>query len=250
MYGMQEVGDLGKDSSFLTKSSVNQNINTSFATCHLRFQNPNGITKIQGRITFKIILMEEIQVEYPCGIQFATWPCLFSQDAIENLKNEEDFIIKCNGESFHFNKTLLCLISDVFRTMIQGKLGQEALSGIVEINDFNPDTIQAFKRICFENKDFEDEDSIPDLLLFAQKYFMSPLKQKCLKNLVANLNPDNIYDIVKIADQIDDENLLKICAKYMNLNKSKLEKNEEWMAFLKSHPSCMFKIMQFMLYAD
>ena len=50
MYGMQEVGDLGKDSSFLTKSSVNQNINTSFATCHLRFQNPNGITKIQGRV--------------------------------------------------------------------------------------------------------------------------------------------------------------------------------------------------------
>ena len=107
-----------------------------------------------------------------------------------------------------------------------------------------------FKRICFDNEDFEAGDSIPDLLLFAQKYFMNSLKQKCLNNLVTNLNPDNIYDVIKIADQIDDENLLKICARYMSLNKRRLEKNEEWMAFLKSHPNCMFKIMQFMLYAE
>ena len=134
--------------------------------------------------------------------------------------------------------------------MIQGQLGQEAQEGTVEINDFNPDTIQAFKRICFENKDFEEGVSIPDLLLFAQKYFLNPLKQKCLNHLVNNLNPDNIYDVVKIADQIDDENLLKICAKYMRLNRSKLDRNEEWLDFQRSHPNCMIKMMNFILYSE
>ena len=237
------------NSSILTKSTENQDQNASYANCRIEFQKPNGFASIRGSITFNIVLIDEIPVG-SYGTEFATWPCLFSQEAIENLKNEENFVFNCKGESIHFNKTLLCTVSDVFRTMIQGQLGQEAKTGKVEIDDFTPDTIKAFKRICFENKDFEEGGPIPDLLLFAQKYFMNSLKQKCLNNLVTNLNPDNIYDVIKIADQIDDENLLKICAKYMSLNKRKLEKNEEWMAFLKSHPNCMFKIMQFMLYAE
>ena len=173
----------------------------------------------------------------------------FSNEAIENLKKDKNFIINCKGQFFHFNKTLLCIVSDVFRAMIQGQLGQEAQDGMVKIDDFNPDTIKAFERIVFENKDFEEEDSILHILLFAQKYFMTALKQKCIKYLHENMKPDNIYEIIKIADQIDDENLLKYCARYMRLNRDKLEKDAEWLAFMESHPNCMFKIMKFMLYA-
>ena len=186
--------------------------------------------------------MSQIAFDSKCHI-------LISNEAIENLKNEKNFIIKCKGQDFHFNKTLLCIVSDVFRAMIQGELGQEAKDGMVKIDDFNPDTIKAFERIVFENKDFEEEDSIRDILLFAQKYFMTSLKQKCIKYLHENMNPGNIYDIIKIADQIDDENLLKICARYMRLNREKLETKGEWLAFMDTHPNCMIKIMKFMLYA-
>ena len=249
LYGMEDFMDTGDNSSILTKSTENQDQNGCYANCRIDFQKPNGFVSIKGKITFKIVLFEEIP-NGPFETEFETWPCLFSEEAIENLKNEENFVFNCKAESIHFNKTLLCTVSDVFRTMIQGRIGQEAKTGMVEIDDFTPDTIKAFKRICFDNKDFEEGDSVPDLLLFAQKYFMNSLKQKCLNYLVTNLSPDNIYDVTKIADQIDDENLLKICARYMSLNKRKLEKNEEWMTFLKSHPNCMFKIMQFMLYAE
>ena len=242
----------GLNSSLLTKSSVNQNLATSFATNIINFKDDfSDFSSIKGNITLKIVLAEEIQ-NYPNGIESSPWNYLISNEAIENLKKDENFVIKCQDERFYFNKTLLCIVSDVFRTMIQGKIGKESKTGIVEINDFNPDTIQAFKRICFENKDFEEGDSIPDLLLFAQKYFMNPLKQKCLNHLVNNLDANNIYDVVMIADQIqiDDENLLKICAKYMRLNRSKLDRNEEWLDFQKSHPSCMIKMMNFMLYSE
>ena len=252
LYGMGRLKEVGISSSILTKSSVNQNVDAYYATNIIQFQKPNGILSIQGRITFKILLAKEISKkpqEHDWKEESLIWRCLVSTDAIENLKKDENFIIKCKGQNFNFNKTLLCIVSDVFRTMIQGQLGQEAQEGTVEINDFNPDTIRAFNRICFENKDFEEGDSIPELLLFAQKYFMDSLKQKCLKNLVTNLNTDNIYEIIKIADQIDDEKLLKICAKYMKSNNGKLDENAEWLAFLQSNPNCMFKIMKFMLYA-
>ena len=187
--------------------------------------------------------MSQIAFDSKCHI-------LISNEAIENLKKDKNFIIDCKGQFFHFNKTLLCIVSDVFRAMIQGELGQEAKDGMVKIDDFNPDTIKAFERIVFENKDFQEEDSIRDILLFAQKYFMSSLKQKCVKKLVSDLNPGNIYDAIKIADQIDDDNFLKICARYMSMNKSKLEKNGEWAALKKSHPGSMIKLMDFMLFAE
>ena len=224
LFGMRRFDKIGEDCSNHTKSSVNQNLKTSYSTCILRIEKPDDVMSIKGRITFKITLNMEIKID-PYVIESINWCSLVSKEAVENLKTDNNFTITCKGESFYFNKTLLCIVSDVFRTMIQGKIGQEAITGKVEIEDFTPDTIGAFKRICFENKDFEEGDSIPDLLLFAQKYFMSSLKQKCMKYLVNNLNPDNIYDVTKIADQIDDENLLKICARYMSLNKRKLEKN-------------------------
>ena len=249
VYGIRTYDTKGVDSSDLTKSSVNENLKTSYSTCVLRFEKPDDVVNIKGRITFKITLNMEIKID-PYVIESINWCSLVSKEAIENLKTDNNFTITCKGETFHFNKTLLCIVSDVFRTMIQGKLGQEAITGNVEIEDFTPDTIGAFKRICFENKDFEEGDSVPDLLLFAQKYFMSSLKQKCVKKLVSDLNPSNIYDAIKIADQIDDENFLKICARYMSMNKGKLEKNGDWAALKKSHPGSMIKLMDFMLFAE
>jgi len=79
---------------------------------------------------------------------------------------------------------------------------------------------------------------------------MSSLKQKCVNKLVSDLNPGNIYDAIKIADQIDDDNFLKICARYLCLNKGKLEKNGDWAALKKSHPGSMIKLMDFMLFAE
>jgi len=256
--GMINSQMAGKDSSDLRKSHANKNVKTSYSTCIISLQklNTDGILWIKGKITFKIVLTNEILKDLETDsfkidtAELLKWNCFINSEANKHLKNKENFIIKCMGENFYFNKTLLCIISDVFSAMIQGKLGQEGQSGIVEINDFTPDIVRAFKRICFESKDFEEEDSIPDLLLFAQKYFMNPLKQKCLNYLVTNLNPSNIYDVIKIADQIDDENLLKKCVNYMRLNKDKLEKNEEWLVFQKLHPDCMIRMMNLMLFSE
>ena len=176
--------------------------------------------RLKGKITFKITLTEKFitdnllkQIEKANDVvPFSSFLC---KDAFENFLNETDFIIKCEEQEFHFNKTLLCLVSDVFRTMIQGKLGSEARSGFVEILDTSPDTIKAFQKIVFENKDFEKETPTIDLLMFADKYLMAPLKQKCTKYLASNLTLDNVHDVIKTAELIQDDNLVKFCTMFL-----------------------------------
>ena len=220
----QHLGsDLKGPITDLTMSTVNRSKKiTSYCTCKISLDDPRTIASIKGKISFRITLKNELQQNenvQSCVTSF------FCKDAIENLTQEKNFVIKCDGQEFHFNKTLLCMVSDVFRRMIQGNLGTESQSGFVEIVDFSPDTIRAFQRVVFENKELDVQDPMIELMMFADKYFIIPMKQKCIKGLVSNLSNDNVYEVIKIAAQIQDDDLIKTCAKF--LSKSKNGKTNE-----------------------
>ena len=204
-------------------STVNESKKiTTFSTCKISLENPRPISNMKGKISFRISLRNEIKQNENTQVSVTSFFC---KDAIENLTQEKNFVIKCDGQEFHFNKTLLCMISDVFRRMIQGNLGTESQSGFVEIVDFSPDTIRAFQRVVFENKELDVQDPMIELMMFADKYFIIPMKQKCIKGLVSNLSNDNVYEVIKIAAQIHDDDLIKTCAKF--LSKSKNGKTNE-----------------------
>ena len=190
---------------------------TSFSTCKISLENPRPISIMKGKISFRITLRNEIKQNEKTQVSVTSFFC---KDAIENLTQEKNFVIKCDGQEFHFNKTLLCMVSDVFRRMIQGNLGTESQNGFVEIVDFSPDTIKALQRIVFENKELDVQDPMIELMMFADKYFIIPLKQKCIKGLVSNLSNDNIYEVIKIAAHIQDDDLIKTCAKFLSNSKN------------------------------
>ena len=85
--------------------------------------------------------------------------------------------------------------------------------------DASPETIKAFQQIVFENKDFEEDTPAIDLLMFADKYFMTSVKERCIKHLALNLTSDNVHDVVKTADLIQDDFLLKTCNKFLSMEK-------------------------------
>ena len=161
-----------------------------------------------------------------------------SSEVISQLEVEKNFTINCHGESFQFNKTLLSMMSDVFKKMVHGN-SKESKSNCVEINDFHPKTIGAFNRVAFGDEPIQDEDLTTDLMMFANKYFMRPLLEKCRDNMVQILNNDNLGEIIKVAYHIDDEKLLKVCAKYLLENKKDLNSIEEWKNFVKANKDCM-----------
>ena len=166
-----------------------------------------------------------------------------SPEAIAQLEQDKNFKIICNGEHFYFNKTLLSLVSEVFQKMVQGN-SKEAKENSVEINDFHPDTIRAFQKFSFGNETIQPEDLSVELLMFANRYFMKSLETKCKKHLVTVLekDKDNLLDFIKIAYDLEDEEMLKIGANYFSKYKKELKGSEELKKFKKSNPDCMVRI--------
>ena len=159
---------------------------------------------------------------------------------------DKNFTIICQGERFHFNKTLLSLISEVFAKMIQGPFNKEATSNTAEIVDFSPDTIRTFQKFAFEDQEIKDEDVNVELLMFAQKYLMTPLVAKCKEQLLATITHGNVFEIIKTAYFLDDENMFKIASEYIKVNLGELEDTEEWQSLEETNPKIMIKVLKHM----
>ena len=173
---------------------------------------------------------------------------ILCDNAIAQLENEKNFTLICDGQMFHFNKALLSMVSEVFGRMIQASNSKEALTNSVKIDDFTPDTIKAFQKVAFGNDEIRDEDLTPELLLFAQKYLKEPLVTKIKNKLMSSLTNKNVFDIVKSAYLIDDEEMFKEGCKYFIKNKDQFKNSAEWKRFEKEHPACMFKVLNYMVF--
>ena len=73
--GMINSQRAGKDSSDLRKSHTNMNVKTSYSTCIISLQklNTDGILWIKGKITFKIVLTNEILKDLETDSFKLTW---------------------------------------------------------------------------------------------------------------------------------------------------------------------------------
>ena len=238
-----------KDLSRLSKTSTNQKLplNTKCSYCKGKIMFGSNIgsnIKVNGKITLKIELAIETEND---SIKMKNFKDFLCETAFVRFDEEKNFTIICEGEQFGFNKTLLCMISEVFASMIQLPNGQEKLTNSVEIKDFSSDTIRAFQKIVFgEEEDISNELFSPELLLFAQKYFIKPLAEKCKKHLLETLSNENIYEIIRVAYLTDNEEILKMAATYAKENLAELKTSGEWLAFRKSNPDCMFKVYDYM----
>ena len=213
---------------------------------------PIGTPFVQCKMYLHESLVWEFSLQIELDGHFGTkedkkFKHFISSEVISQLEVEKNFTIKCHGESFQFNKSLLSMMSEVFKQMVCGN-SKEAKSNCVEIKDFAPETIRAFGRVAFGDESIKNEDLTTDLLMFANKYFMKPLMKKCRNNLILILNNDNLGEIVKVAYHIDDEELLKVCAKHLLQNKAELNNTEEWKHFAKANADCMNKVCQMMFF--
>ena len=198
---------------------------------------------ITGEITLKFDFITTVLSKKTQKV--SNFKSLLCENAFESFDGKKDFTIVCQGNEFHFNKTLLSMISEVFEKMIQESYSKEARNNSVEIDDFSLNTIKAFQRVAFESEDVKDEDLTPDLLLFAQKYFILPLIKKCKKHLLDSLTCENIFEIITVAYLIDDNDMLKTASKFFSRNYDELKNTEELKDFEKSNPMCMIKVLKY-----
>ena len=160
---------------------------------------------------------------------------------------DEDFIFLCQDKEFKFNKTKLILVSEIFRKMIENPVTKEAISGSVEIDDFSPETIQAFQNVLFSNENTLDEKDLTiELMMFGNKYFIKSLVKVVGDYLKENLKMDNIFEVIQAAYHVNNESLLETSAKFLTRN-SGFKSDEKWIKFKKEHPECFVKLIDYII---
>ena len=128
---------------------------------------------LKGNITLKIEIFEN----GPNNDQLRTSLGDLYNEVLATLTNEKNFTLICNGQEFHVNKTLLSMKSEVFARIILG-----SPTNSITITDFTPETIKVFQKVSFENEEIRNEEFNVDVLLFAKKYEVKSLMEKCVKH--------------------------------------------------------------------
>ena len=237
----------------IPKTDTNKNFPPNISKFHVEYSIGYDVHTIYNHMSSsigEICLQVEID-EYMDVKNGNKFKSLISHEVISKLEDEKNFTITCNGETFQFNKTLLCMISEVFNKMINGNL-KESNSNSVEIIDFAPETIRAFNKVAFGEETLKKEDFTADLLMFANKYLIKPLVKKCKKhlNVLDSMTNDNVFDIIRTAYLLDDEEMFKNGTLFLKKNRVQLKGSEQWKEFEEANPKCMIKILKMMLDVD
>ena len=205
----------------------------------LNERTSNSHTSIKGEIIFYINpTMNDINK--PNVKSF------LNEELIHQVDQDKNFSLICKGKKFLFNKSLLSMISEVFCRMIQTSDSKEASTNSVEIIDFFPETIKSFQNVVFSKEGTKDVVLTPELLIFARKYFITPLAEKVKHKLMGSLTNENIFDIIKTAYLIDDDDMFSEASDYLLKNMAELESTEEWKFFGETHTACMNKALSYM----
>lgn len=129
--------------------------------------------------------------------------CKHMSDGLETLyrtKDFSDFIIKVDGKNFNVHKAIIGAHSSVFAAMFKANMA-ESLKGEVTLIDFNANTVEEFLEFVYTGKVPEDEEiDWMSLLEISGKYDVQVLKHFCESQLVTELDSENAYDILVLAN--------------------------------------------------
>lgn len=137
--------------------------------------------------------------------------CKHMSEGLEKLyktKDFSDFIIKVGETEFKVHKAILGSHSSVFAAMFKTNM-EESLKGVVTLVDFSARTVEEFLELIYIGRLSETETvDWMSLLEIAGKYDVQVLKQYCESQLVADLDSENAYEILALAN-IYDCNFMK-----------------------------------------
>ena len=174
---------------------------------------------------------------------------IFAKLTLENVaksgKNDK-FIVAVSQQQFEFDKATLCMLSPVFKRMIENHETEESKSNKVEIIDFPSETIETFQALLNGGESLKTEKITGELLMFADKYDISSLRTFCEDHFV--ITKENTLGFTKAGYLINNEKILKAVAKFFRENKLTLD--EGWKEFQKNYPDAFVKLMNFLCFVE
>ena len=164
-------------------------------------------------------------------------------------KQPEDFRIICENKEVKFNKAFLCKISDVFAAMIENPHTSESQQGFVVIENVRAETIKRFQKIVCKGN-VKKEDLNVELLLFADRYNIQPLVKLSKAQIKKSISRENLIDVIRASDALNDDELLKAAVNFVSENKGSFETNPEFMEMMESNPKCSAKMWGMLMFKN
>ena len=105
------------------------------------------------------------------------------------------------GRRFQTHKVVLAARSTVFDRMFSSRLSESKKSSI-EIKEVSPEILSSFLDFVYTEKvTLKDLNLTPDLMEFANRYDVQPLKSRCGEILADNLRSENAIATLSLADR-------------------------------------------------
>ena len=104
------------------------------------------------------------------------------------LFKSKDFVdakIICQGKTFECHKSVLSSRSDVFAAMFKNESMPEANSGVIKIDDFEAEVIEAMINFIYIDDIYDKKKITANLLRAADKYIIVDLVEFCLEHFMS-----------------------------------------------------------------
>jgi len=135
---------------------------------------------------------------------------------------DADFVIECkDGVEVKCHRGILAAAFSYFETMSSAPMIEKE-SKRVKWMDIDAETCKVALKFIYTGQ-LESSDISLELYQLAARFFLDELKTRCSSHLMLTLNIDNCINRIVWADRLDDKNLKRKAADFIDKNSEKLE---------------------------
>lgn len=147
-----------------------------------------------------------------------------------------------DGQTFRAAKCILSR-SPVFDKMLSNGEWKEAKEGIIKIKDITFDAIYELVRYLYCDEVPKLSEMTLDLLIAADKYDITGLKEICLRHLTSQISMENFVEIFIHCDHLNISELKKSVIDFIVKNRREMVGSDKWDT-LKLYPDLVIEIVE------
>lgn len=146
-----------------------------------------------------------------------------------------DVTLNVKGKEFRGHKNILAAHSPVFAAMFEHETKERA-TGIVNIDDYNPDTFADFLHFMYSGSTlYLNSENVIDLYSVADKYQVSELTEACTRYMIKHISLETFCDVMALSQRYHDKELSEVATEYFLQNSIYIAKTDKWLTFMKEN---------------
>lgn len=150
--------------------------------------------------------------------------------------DHSDTIVRVKGKEFRLHKNILGARNPFFDSMFKSDM-KENITGVVSIDDCEPQTFYSFINFIYTGKFHVSEGNVCHLYVLADKYQENQLKEECLEFMMNSMDIDTFFDFVALALKRNEKKLLLSATGFFCTKVKQIIRCAEWETFLREYPT-------------